>query len=139
MINPPLHIGFPYLPGHEFFYQNFSSATSFSQNEDSKDAWTLSYLVDRLSGLIKLPFIIQDWQELRQMIRRGATLLASSDLRLQSLSLLANVTELLVWLGERDYMRLAKRDVTILNGICSLFTYLDLICSSKHITYTLFF
>ena len=119
MVNPPLHIGLPHAQTHELLRQNFSSASYFPQKANARDIWTLSFLVDRLNGLIKLPFIFQEGQIIQQMVRRGDTVWTSVEFRFQSLSFLANITELLTWLGEREYITLIKKEITVLDGICS--------------------
>lgn len=119
MIPPPLHIGIPHAQTHELLRQNFSSASYYPKKGKQGDLLTLSYLIDRLNGLIKLPFIIEEGRLVQYAVRQGETLWTSSELRFQSLSLVANVTEYLTWLGEREYISLYKRDFRILDAACS--------------------
>lgn len=98
---PPLHTGV-ILP--ELFDKTFLPVRM--PPSETEEHLPVSYIIDRLAGVIKIPFLIWEAQRIQSLIGRK-NLGEFEFIGVRTLSLTSNYLEFFCWLGERGYIELS--------------------------------
>ncbi|WP_420421928.1 hypothetical protein [Simkania sp.] len=108
---PPLHTGV-LLP--EFFDKTFLPVHVMPVQDEGP--MPLSYIFDRLAGVIKLPFLVMEAERIQEMLQRNHSNREESPW-FSTVSICSNSVELICWLGERGYLEIALPTLSRLRKI----------------------
>ena len=67
---------------------------------------SLTVLMDRILGFMRIPYLIIEARRVYRIMQEGRSLRESTELRYQSLSVVANIAEISLWLHGRKLTKL---------------------------------
>jgi len=104
---------------NELFHLTYLSSSH--HEEPSYDAsFTFTALLDRFIGLMRIPYLYIEARRIYCAVHDGESFWDSSELRFQSLSVLASVAEIFLWLHGHQWTELTPKMLSQLTVICYL-------------------
>lgn len=78
---------------------------------------SLTALLDRFLGFMRIPYLVIEARRVYRVIQEGESLWESTELRYQSLSVVANIAEICLWFHRRKLTKLTPLMLPVLTGV----------------------
>ncbi|QVL57953.1 MAG: hypothetical protein KFB93_02415 [Simkaniaceae bacterium] len=99
------------------FAQTFLSTSHYPEKWEGETSLSLFYIIDSLIGLMRLPYLYKEAIRVYNIVQEEGSPLKP---RAETLALIANGIEIVIWCAERKFIILSVRKCNTLQGICYL-------------------
>lgn len=97
------------------FAQTVLSTSHYPDKWKGEKAFSLFFIFDSFIGLMRLPYLYTEAEKVYNTVQREGGVFKP---RVETLALIANAAEILIWCGERGFISLSGRASSTLQGVC---------------------
>lgn len=101
----------------ELFHQTYLTSPHYLEGNLLEGVATIFILMDYMVGIMRLPYLLIEVQRIQKIVDQGATFQNSSELRYQTLSLMANTLEIFIWGCDKKWLQISKRKGRVVQSV----------------------